>query len=191
MIGQLSSVFRGVAREFWTPGLRGCWINDRGSWAKQVVIYIFCIYIYIYIYQLGVARYMYSSRTVTVWTSRFGAWGLTTNTGNSPPIQKGAPAVIQCCLITASASRRTANAVSWALENKAPWTVTMCCFWMRLSHGLTKEYTLKAYALNCLQNGALRSCILPLSFGIGTNPNITYFLVCNVTYMKAKLLCKW
>ncbi len=31
-----------------------------------------------------------------------------TNTGNSPPIQKGAPAAIQRCLITAS--RRTANA---------------------------------------------------------------------------------
>ncbi len=33
---------------------------------------------------------------------------LTTNTGNSPPIQKGAPAAMQRCLITAS--RRTANA---------------------------------------------------------------------------------
>ncbi len=31
-----------------------------------------------------------------------------TNTGNSPPIQKGAPAAMQRCLITAS--RRTANA---------------------------------------------------------------------------------
>ncbi len=31
-----------------------------------------------------------------------------TNTGNSPPIQKGASAVIQRCLITTS--RRTANA---------------------------------------------------------------------------------
>ncbi len=61
---------------------------------------------------------MYSYRTVTVRTSRFGAWGLTTNTGNSPSIQKGAPAVMQCCLITAS--RRTANAMSCALENKAP-----------------------------------------------------------------------
>ncbi len=66
------------------------------------------VYIYIYIYILGVARYMYSSRTVTVQASRFGAWGLTTNTGNSPTIQKGAPAAMQCCLITAS--RRTANA---------------------------------------------------------------------------------
>ncbi len=45
-----------------------------------------CVYIYIYIYIyicmyvciLGVARYMYSYRTVTVRTSRFGAWGLTT-----------------------------------------------------------------------------------------------------------------
>ncbi len=34
------------------------------------------------------------------------------------PIQKGAPAAMQCCLITAS--RRTANAVRCALENKAP-----------------------------------------------------------------------
>ncbi len=31
-----------------------------------------------------------------------------TNTGNSPPIQKGAPTAMQRCLITAS--RRTANA---------------------------------------------------------------------------------
>ncbi len=54
------------------------------------------------------ARYMYSSRTVTVQASRFGAWCLTTNTGNSPPIQKGAPAAMQCYLITTS--RRTANA---------------------------------------------------------------------------------
>ncbi len=51
---------------------------------------------------------MYSYRTVTVQASQFGAWGLTTNTGNSPPIQKGAPAAMQRCLITAS--RRTANA---------------------------------------------------------------------------------
>ncbi len=51
------------------------------------------IYIYIYIYTvLGVAQYMYSYRTVMVRASRFGAWGLTMNTGNSPPIQKGAPA---------------------------------------------------------------------------------------------------
>ncbi len=63
---------------------------------------------YGYIYILGVARYMYSYRTVTVQASRFGAWGHTTNTGNSPPIQKRAPAAIQRCLITAS--RRTANA---------------------------------------------------------------------------------
>ncbi len=40
-------------------------------------------------YLVGVARYMYSYRTVTVQASRFGAWALTTNTGNSPPIQKG------------------------------------------------------------------------------------------------------
>ncbi len=61
-----------------------------------------------YIYILGVARYMYSYRTVTVQASQFGAWCLTTNTGNSPPIQKGAPVAMQRCLITAS--RRTANA---------------------------------------------------------------------------------
>ncbi len=36
-------------------------------------------HIYI-LYILGVARYMYSYRTVTVQASRFGAWDLTTNT---------------------------------------------------------------------------------------------------------------
>ncbi len=36
---------------------------------------------------------------------------------------------------------------------------------MRLSHRLTKEYTLKACTPNCLRNGALCSYILPLSFG--------------------------
>ncbi len=46
-----------------------------------------------YIYILGVARYMYSYRTVTVRTSRFGAWCLTTNTGNSPPIPQQCNAV--------------------------------------------------------------------------------------------------
>ncbi len=66
------------------------------------------LYIHTHIYILGVARYMYSYRTVTVQASLFGAWDLTTNTGNSPPIQKGAPAAMQRCLITAS--RRTANA---------------------------------------------------------------------------------
>ncbi len=70
---------------------------------------------------------MYSYRTVTVWSSRFGAWDLTTNTGKSPPIQKGALAVMQRCLITASTSRRTANAVSCALETAAfPSTYFMC-----------------------------------------------------------------
>ncbi len=56
---------------------------------------------------LGVARYMYSYQTVTVQASRFGSWGLTTNTGNSPPIQKEVPAAMQRCLITSS--RRTEN----------------------------------------------------------------------------------
>ncbi len=70
---------------------------------------------------------MYSYRTVTVRSSRFGAWDLTTNTGKSPPIQKGALAVMQRCLITASTSRRTANAVSCALETAAfPSTYFMC-----------------------------------------------------------------
>ncbi len=46
---------------------------------------------FVIVYILGVARYMYSSRTVTVRASRFGAWCLTTNTGNSPSIQKRAP----------------------------------------------------------------------------------------------------
>ncbi len=54
------------------------------------------------------ARYIYLYRTVSVRASRSGAWGLTTNSGNSPPIQKGALAVLQHCLITAS--RRTVNA---------------------------------------------------------------------------------
>ncbi len=44
----------------------------------------------VYLYILGVARYMYSYRTVMVRASLFGAWGFTTNTDNSPPIQKGA-----------------------------------------------------------------------------------------------------
>ncbi len=67
---------------------------------------------------LGVAWYMHSYRTVTVRTSRFGAWGLTTNEQIQAihPIQKGAPAVMQRCLITAS--RRTENDRSCALENK-------------------------------------------------------------------------
>ncbi len=38
---------------------------------------------------VGVARYIYSYRTVAARASQFGAWGLTTNTGNSPQIQKG------------------------------------------------------------------------------------------------------
>ncbi len=63
------------------------------------------------IYILGVARCMYSYRTVLVQASRFGAWGLTTNTGNSPPIHKGVPAAMQRCLITTS-RRRTAKASS-------------------------------------------------------------------------------
>ncbi len=65
-----------------------------------VHIYIYCTYyIYIYIYILGVARYMYSYRTVTVQASRFDAWGLTTNTGNSPPIQKGARWCLAHCIL--------------------------------------------------------------------------------------------
>ncbi len=51
---------------------------------------------------------MYSYRTVMIQASRFVALGLTTNIGNSPPIQKGAHAAMQRCLITTS--RRTANA---------------------------------------------------------------------------------
>ncbi len=65
-------------------------------------IYIY-IYIYIYLYLLGVARYMYSYRTVTVQASRFGAWGLTTNTGRSPPIQKGTPAILELMCVCAPA----------------------------------------------------------------------------------------
>ncbi len=63
----------------------------------------------------------------------------------------------------------------------------MCWFCKRLSHRLTKEYTLNACALNCLRNGALCSCVLPLSFG--TNPNIPkHFHICDVMYLNAKLL---
>ncbi len=36
------------------------------------------------VFYTNVYEYMYSYRTVMVRTSRFGAWGLTTNTGNSP-----------------------------------------------------------------------------------------------------------
>ncbi len=66
---------------------------------------IFFLYIYIYIYIRG--------GTVHVFVPNGHGTGisvrcLTTNTGNSPPIQKGAPAAMQRCLITAS--RRTANA---------------------------------------------------------------------------------
>ncbi len=88
---------------------------------------------------------MYSYWTVTVRTFRLSAWGLMTNTGNSPPIQKGAPAVMQHCLITAS--RRTANVVSCALKTKP---TKQCWFWTHLSHGLTK-----ACALNCLRNARI------------------------------------
>ncbi len=99
-----------------------------------------------YIYILGVARYMYSYRTVTVRASRFGAWGLTMSTGNSPPIQKGAPAVMQHCLITAS--RRTANAMSCALETKPPESDHVLILNVSLTYSrLTKKYTLKACTL--------------------------------------------
>ncbi len=60
----------------------------------SIYIYIYTTP-YIYIYILGVARHMYSYRTNTVRTSRFGPWGLTMNKVNSPPILKGAPAVMQ------------------------------------------------------------------------------------------------
>ncbi len=55
------------------------------------------------VYLLGLARYMYLYRTVAVRASRFGAWGLTMNSGNPD----GALAVMQRCLITTS--RRTVN----------------------------------------------------------------------------------
>ncbi len=99
--------------------------KDNKIFTKMWVSHIslrYCIHI------LGVARYMYAYQTITVRTSRFGAWGLTTNTGNS------APTVMQHWLITASASRRTANAVSCTLENNPHFW-----FWTRLSHGLTKD----------------------------------------------------
>ncbi len=37
---------------------------------------------------------------------------------------------------------------------QSPQTVTMCWFWTHLPHRLTKEYTLKACALNCFRNQA-------------------------------------
>ncbi len=54
-----------------------------------------------------------------VWVTILGSMSrhltFTTNTGISLPYQKGAPAVMQCCLITAS--RRRANAMSCALAS--------------------------------------------------------------------------
>ncbi len=39
----------------------------------------------------GMVHVLVPNRHGTVRAPRFGAWGLTVNTGNSPPIQKGAP----------------------------------------------------------------------------------------------------
>ncbi len=100
-------------------------------------------------------RCMYSYQTVTVRTSRFGARGL--------PIQEGAPAVIQRCLITASTSRRTANAVSCTLE-----TVTMCGFWKLLTQ--TDKIFVLVYPTSLIRHKS------------------KYFHVCDVTYQNAKLL---
>ncbi len=68
-----------------------------------------CVYIYMCIY----TRYMYSHWTVTVRTSWFGAWGLITRIGNSPPIQKGAPAVMQHCLISQQKNSECCELRAW------------------------------------------------------------------------------
>ncbi len=80
----------------------------------------------VYAWLVGVARYMYSYRTVTVRASRFGAWCLTKNTGNSPNPEGGA-AVMQRCL----------EPPAPAEEQRMPWVAhlkTMYWFWTRLSH---------------------------------------------------------
>ncbi len=111
------------------------------------------IYIYIYTYILGVARYMYSYRTITLRTSRLDAWGLMTNTGNLLPIQKGVPAIMQRCLITASASRRTANPVSCPLENKAHYTVsTDAVLILKASHTWTDKNFVLVYPTSLIQH---------------------------------------
>ncbi len=109
--------------------------------------YMICIYIYIYIY-----IYIRGDMVHVFVPNRHGT-GISVRCMRPydeyrqfTPIQKGALAVMQRCLKTASASRRT---------------VTMCWFWTRLSHGLTKASHTDWQEL-CL-------CILHLSSG--TNPN--------------------
>ncbi len=130
-----------------------------------IILNILFIYIYIYIYKdlngyiIGVARYMYSYRTVTVQASRFGAWGFTMNTGNSPPIQKGVLTVMQRCLITAS--RRTANVPTGCQVSNAGTDVfCVCARALRHDHFncflIPAESTLNTYCL--INNHCIKVC---------------------------------
>ncbi len=125
-----------------------------------------CVYMCVNI--LGVARYMYLYRTVTVRASRFGAWGLTTNTGNSPPIQKVAPTAMHRCLITGS---RTTNARSCALENKA-WVL------------ITAESNVNYYCL--INNASLYKSVLLFVYNPGKQNNVL-FVNCNLYYCLFKI----
>ncbi len=101
---------------------------------------------------------MYSSRTVTVRTSRFGAWGLTMNTGNSPPIQKGA-----------------ARSNATLFDNRQRQQKNSDCCELRAwkQSPLDSDHVLFLNAsLTWTDKGAyLKAC----------------FLVCDVTYLNAKL----
>ncbi len=92
-----------------------------------------CLFKHYHVCILGVARYMYSYQTCHGMDLSVQCMRPYDEYRQSTPNPEGAPAVMQHFLITASASRRIANAVSCVLE-----TVTMCWFWTRLSHGLAK-----------------------------------------------------
>ncbi len=62
------------------------------------------------------ARYINLYRIVTVRTSRFGARGLTRIQAIPPPIQKNPVCARSNATLLITASRRTANAMSCALE---------------------------------------------------------------------------
>ncbi len=99
---------------------------------------------------------------VTVRASRFGAWGLTTNTGNRPPIQKGTPTAMHRCLITGS---------SCALENKA------CVL-------ITAESNVNNYCL--INNASLYKSVLLLVYNPGKQNNVL-FVNCNLYYCLFKI----
>ncbi len=93
-----------------------------------------CLFKHYHVCILGVALvHVFIPKPSWYGPSRFSAWGLYDEYRQSTPNPEGAPAVMQHFLITASASRRIANAVSCVLE-----TVTMFWFWTHLSHGLAK-----------------------------------------------------